>query len=352
MTLGTRGVPDGHTWARTVDDRLDRLTAGKTSVGGAGATTSAIAAALGDLQTQLGDLLNGVIPASLGQLNDVDYTNQGTQDGPTTNQILTWAATTDPETGATLTGTWVPATPTPPVTTLAGQTDVAITSPTNGQVLTYDTASGKWKNATPTAAVTSVAGKTGAVTLVADDLTDVTVATPTTGQILTYNGTTWVNSATITGALTITGNIATNGTIKSQGAAFAAVARTTSGTAGTAYTGTRTGAADEAGITFIAPASGTVILLWHVGQSSAASFALTSFEVRVGATIGSGTVFLAADDNRQIQVQSTSEISGASFYPITGLTPGTTYNARPMYRVGSGTATFNRPRIAAIPALG
>jgi hypothetical protein len=38
-------------------------------------------------------------------------------------------------------------------TTLAGLTDVAIATPLNAQVLTYDTASGKWKNVTPTSAV-------------------------------------------------------------------------------------------------------------------------------------------------------------------------------------------------------
>lgn len=33
--------------------------------------------------------------------------------------------------------------------TLAGDTDVALTSPSNGQVLTYDSTSSKWENATP-----------------------------------------------------------------------------------------------------------------------------------------------------------------------------------------------------------
>ena len=55
--------------------------------------------------------------------------------------------------------------------TLSGDTDVAITTPSNGEVLTYDTTSSTWQNkAVPSAPVTSVAGKTGAVTLTASDV--------------------------------------------------------------------------------------------------------------------------------------------------------------------------------------
>jgi len=52
--------------------------------------------------------------------------------------------------------------------TLAGDTDVVISSPANGQVLTYSSSSGKWGN--QAAPVTSVAGKTGTVTLVSGDV--------------------------------------------------------------------------------------------------------------------------------------------------------------------------------------
>jgi hypothetical protein len=58
--------------------------------------------------------------------------------------------------------------------TLAADTDVALTSPTNGQVLTYDTASSKWKNTTPS----------GGGTLAGD--TDVAVTSPADGDLLTY----------------------------------------------------------------------------------------------------------------------------------------------------------------------
>src|SRR5580700_373022 len=38
-------------------------------------------------------------------------------------------------------------------TTLAGDSDVALSSPTNNQVLAYDTSSGKWVNQTPSSGV-------------------------------------------------------------------------------------------------------------------------------------------------------------------------------------------------------
>lgn len=56
------------------------------------------------------------------------------------------------------------------VGTLAGLTDTAISSPTNGQVLTYDSTSQKWKNATPSSGgVTSFKNRTGAVTPASGD---------------------------------------------------------------------------------------------------------------------------------------------------------------------------------------
>ncbi len=60
-------------------------------------------------------------------------------------------------------------------TTLAGDSDVSLASPSDSQVLTYDGPSTKWKNKpAPTAPVTSVAGKTGAVTLAESDIANLT----------------------------------------------------------------------------------------------------------------------------------------------------------------------------------
>lgn len=60
----------------------------------------------------------------------------------------------------------------------------------------------------PASLITSVAGKTGAVTLVLDDNTDVTLSSPTNGNILSFNGSVWVNTvlnlADTTGTLPVT----------------------------------------------------------------------------------------------------------------------------------------------------
>lgn len=69
--------------------------------------------------------------------------------------------------------------------TLAGLTDVDISSPTNGQILKYNGATDKWENGT--------GGGGGASALT--DLSDVNVSAPSNGQSLIYDSATgkWVN---------------------------------------------------------------------------------------------------------------------------------------------------------------
>ena len=87
-------------------------------------------------------------------------------------------------------------------------TDVSITTPSNNQVLTYDSNSGEWKNANAQAGATSLNG-----------LTDVTITSATDGQVLTYdsNSGEWVNanggggSSTLGGLSDVTITSATDG---------------------------------------------------------------------------------------------------------------------------------------------
>lgn len=102
-----------------------------------------------------------------GDLDSIDTLLHGKQDTSTKGE---------PNGYAGLDGSGkVPTSQLPPLaSTLAADTDVAIATPANGDVLTYDSASGKWKNLpdnSPAQAVTSVAGKTGAVTLAESDVT-------------------------------------------------------------------------------------------------------------------------------------------------------------------------------------
>jgi hypothetical protein len=82
---------------------------------------------------------------------------------------------------------------------------ISLTNPTNGQVLTFNGTN--WVNQTPGAApVTSVFGRTGVVVAAEgdyslDQLGDVTITSPTNGQVLSYNGTAWVNSSSAGGGI-------------------------------------------------------------------------------------------------------------------------------------------------------
>ena len=68
-------------------------------------------------------------------------------------------------------GTWAVPSAGGGSSTLAGDTDVAIVTPGNGQVLTYNSGASKWQNqAVPTAPVTSVNNQTGVVSLAKSDI--------------------------------------------------------------------------------------------------------------------------------------------------------------------------------------
>lgn len=69
--------------------------------------------------------------------------------------------------------------------TLAGLSDVNLSSPTDGQVLVYDDTNDEWVNANPTGGASAVS-----------DLTDVDLTSLANGQILKYNSTTqkWENA--------------------------------------------------------------------------------------------------------------------------------------------------------------
>jgi Protein of unknown function (DUF2793) len=97
----------------------------------------------------------------LSELTDVAIS------GPTNGQVLTY------NTGASK---WENANASGGDTELSELTDVDITSPTNGQVLTYNTSAGKWENEAASGGDTELS-----------ELTDVQISTPTNGQVLTYN---------------------------------------------------------------------------------------------------------------------------------------------------------------------
>lgn len=104
----------------------------------------------------------GAIGVELGDLTGVDLTGVNNGDTIVYNN-----------------GTWEPANP---VNNLSELLDVDASGVSDGDVLTY-TAGGVWE-AQPPASVPSAL----------DDLTDVTITTPVDGNLLTYNAGTWTNS--------------------------------------------------------------------------------------------------------------------------------------------------------------
>jgi hypothetical protein len=180
--------------------------AGKT--GAVSLVESDIANLTSDLSNKVqigGDLSGSATSPTVARVNGISIS--GT---PSTGQVIT----------ATSTSVAAWATPSGGSSTLASDTDVALTSLSNNQVLTYNTTSGKWVNQTPTsAAVASVFGRNDVVTAQSGDYTAAQVgALPSTDDlsaIASANATAGnvsLNSHKITGLA--------NGSVATDAAAF------------------------------------------------------------------------------------------------------------------------------------
>lgn len=112
-----------------------------------------------------------------------------------------------------------------------------------------------------------------------------------------------------------------------------------------------------AGTDFIAPASGTVTIHYtaRLSNNSATSGAALTPWVGEGGTVGAGTEVLAASDANMLLKQEVSSASRDYRFggqkPLSGLTPGDTYNVSMRGRaVTAGTATFDDITTTVIPS--
>lgn len=109
------------------------------------------------------------------------------------------------------------------------------------------------------------------------------------------------------------------------------------------------------GVAFIAPASGQVHVIGRcsAGNNAAGGFTLLDFEVKIGATIGSGTTFRGPSDVSSSSFESAVANQFGSHTTsglVTGLTPGSTYNAALVYKISGGTSSsWNRRYISVDP---
>lgn len=134
-------------------------------------------------------------------------------------------------------------------------------------------------------------------------------------------------------------------------ASLSSASATTTGS--TAYTETWTGGT-PAGVAFVAPTSGKVIIRnsAFVDNNGAATIrTYLSWILRNGAVVGSGTTVSAANDTWAISQSETRDVMVGRSTLVTGLTPGNSYNVNQAMRTNNAanTATSEFRRISVKP---
>lgn len=139
------------------------------------------------------------------------------------------------------------------------------------------------------------------------------------------------------------------GTFGTGGATVWDIQNTAGTTTSGAFTATLTGGT-ACGVAFTAPASGKIMVYnnCEVQNSAAPTLSLCTIRIRTGSTVGSGSDILAAANAEAI-------FGGVSFRagtsrPLSGLTPGSLYNAQQLFAVGGGTGTYVNKSLIVAPA--
>lgn len=107
------------------------------------------------------------------------------------------------------------------------------------------------------------------------------------------------------------------------------------------------------GVAFVAPPSGKVTVLFATASYNTSASVDNKTAVRVGTsnTIGGGVEVYAAQDNDMILTNVAANLATrhTSWAEVSGLTPGSTYNACIAHRVSAGTGHFLFRSIKVIP---
>jgi hypothetical protein len=123
-------------------------------------------------------------------------------------------------------------------------------------------------------------------------------------------------------------------------------------------TGTFTGGSftedsSKVGVAFVAPTSGQVIVhqAGRLANDTGTGFTVQGFTIREGGSLGAGDTVLAAADSRSLLVLGTDLVTAGKTLLVTGLTPGSAYNAVLSYRrVTAGNASIDRRLLLVRPA--
>jgi hypothetical protein len=112
------------------------------------------------------------------------------------------------QSGSSVSGDLSGTLPSPTVAKINGVSAPASSPTGSGQVLTSTSSSATSWQAPASAPVTSVAGKVGVVTLATTDLTDTSIVSPSNNQVLAYNTSSskWVNQTPSLGSATLAGD--------------------------------------------------------------------------------------------------------------------------------------------------
>ncbi|MGA3524176.1 hypothetical protein [Melissospora conviva] len=115
----------------------------------------------------------------------------------------------------------------------------------------------------------------------------------------------------------------------------------------------------QCGLDFVAPQSGKVFVTVSgvLSQSASGNNTRLGWEVRSGATVGSGTVVWGTSSVRGIAAGQAvvsggpAQAQGSHRYLVDGLTPGNSYNVRTMHAVTGGTGSISYRSILVEPVV-
>jgi hypothetical protein len=111
-------------------------------------------------------------------------------------------------------------------------------------------------------------------------------------------------------------------------------------TTSTSFTETMTGGT-VLGFSFTAPPSGQVwVHNTAFVDNTGTARSYQSWIIRNGSTVGSGTTFQDAGDEKSLTNLGADDVSATRTRLVTGLTPGNSYNIRHQYRVSGSTGQF------------